>query len=319
MTERLRPVLGGVMLLYIGTGFSLFPRLIPIEFIPDSVFSVVGGVLIAAGLVVIMLVMPGSGFKRYFSTLLGVRSDGERDTDAIQHEILSVLYDVKNLRSAAPSPSGKLSKSVQDEILELYRQALDDKFSANISSQLKLLVSEQFKREVEFEAAKFLNDVNGRLQSASSTVSVRGFLNLVLGIAFAAGALYVLQQAIWLLTPERLNSLPMPTVIYLTATRVSLAIVIIFVSYFFLSLYRRSLEDAKFYQNEMTDISFRATALQLSYFAGDKEARSYVLTKLMESDRNRALAIPLSGSEGDNLGSELAKKLVDKLPGVKIS
>ena len=303
-------------LAYLGVFIAIYSRYVDTGLFPRGVLDVISGALIVLG-AYFMFTVPGTPFRRYLITLLGTRDGHRGDTDDALWELRSLVQEVRRSRNVAPTESAALSKSVQSEILELYRKALGDKLTSSISMEIKALTDQTLKREVEFEATKYLSEVNGRLQAASSTVSARGFLNLVLGIGFAGGALYVLQEAVWLLTPDRLNTLPMSTVIYLTATRVSLAIVITFVSYFFLSLYRRSLEDAKFYQNEMTDISARATALQLAYFIGDKESRAYVLAKFMESDRNRTLVLSPSATDGESFGAEMAKKLIDKLPTIK--
>lgn len=314
--RRMLPLTFAMMLIYGGFILAFASRYLDTGMFPAGVLDVVAGALIVIGFI-LFFAAPGTPFRRYFSTLLGVRNENSIISDDVGFELRSLRRDLKELRSSVSTDTVALSETVQAEILELYRKALNEKFADGLSTQIRALINEAFKKEIEFEATKYLSEVNGRLQAASSTVSARGFLNLILGIAFAGGALYVLQEAIWLLTPDRLNSLPMSTVIYLTATRVSLAVVITFVSYFFLSLYKRSLEDAKFYQNEMTDISARATALQLAYYLGDKESRGYVLARFMESDRNRALLVMPPKEGSPSFGEEMAKKLMDKLPSIK--
>lgn len=252
------------------------------------------------------------GGRGIFGTLVGVEGPSELS----QLNLPKLEEQISSLRETISNRAVSLSPQVQDEILSLYREALDDKFTSSISNELRLLVGQTFKRDVELQAEKFLTDINRRLTSASSTVSARGFLNLILGILSAGGALYILQQAISVLSPESINSLPMSTVIYLMGTRISIALIITLVSYFFLSLYKKSLEDAKFYQNEMTDISSKAAGLQLAYYDGDRELRAFVLSRLMESDRNRSISRVQQPTE-NNLTSRIAEKLVDKIPSIK--
>lgn len=314
-SSRVRSLLLVAILLYGGLGLAQLAPYSSMAFLSSDVLQAAAGVLIAGSVLALFGLLYGPVFQRYFQSLLGVRSDGFGGEPT--RELQALIQEIRGLRaSTSPSPPS-LSEAVEREVLNLYQKALDDKFAVKISTQLQSLVREKFNHEVEFEAARYLQDVNVRLSAASSTVSARGFLNLVLGILSAAAALYVLQQAIWLLKPEQLTGLPLSTVIYLTATRVSLALVITLVSYFFLSLYKKSLEDAKFYQNEMTDMSSRAAALQLALYMGDPGSRVYVLQRLIESDRNRFVVSSQRPEEEESSLGEIAKKLIDKLPTIK--
>ena len=258
--------------------------------------------------------------RSIIGTLFGVDEPAQMQSEHVS-KLQEELSNLRILRSDTPVA---LSDEVQKEILNHYRSALESHLGPNLQQQVRLLVDQTFKREVEFQAAKFLDEVNQRLKSASSTVSARGFLNLILGIAFAGGALMVLQQAVSFLSPESLARVPTSTVVYVMGTRVSIALVITLVAYFFLSLYRKSLEDAKFYQNEMTDMNSKAAALHLSYYEGDKALKAHVLTTLVESNRNHrpprpAVAGDVKVGTSENTGPwvRVVEKLVDKIPSLR--
>jgi hypothetical protein len=208
------------------------------------------------------------------------------------------------------------SKKVEQEILGYYRESLSQNLTPQITEEIRRLVVTQVKAESDSVAIQFLNDVHDRLRAASSTVTVRGLINLGLGLAFAVWALAPINNAISLMTPEVLNTLTMSATLYLIATRLSLAVVVTLVAYFFLALYRKGLDETKFYHNEMTDISSRAVALQMALIQGDAESRNAVLAKFMESDRHRSAAASPNAILDDKGVTEIAKALLDKLPKV---
>jgi len=167
------------------------------------------------------------------------------------------------------------------------------------------------------QAINLLIATQERLRGASSTVTIRGFLNLLIGIGFAIGALYLLKEAVEIFSPERLRSITTVEISYIIGIRLSLALIITLISYFFLSLYRKSLDDVKFYNNEITNISSRAAALSISIKRDDKESIVAVIEKLMDDDRNN---LPSAEDEKNPnvLSEKLASALIAKLPDLKI-
>jgi hypothetical protein len=248
------------------------------------------------------------------ASLVGVRVSGETDKSLVYlDEILTAVRD-----RLVHSPAS-LSQDAEKEIINLFKSALENEFTSDIRSQIRLLVNQQFQREVEHDAIVFLGEVKSRLQAASSTVTIRGFLNLLIGIGFAGGALYLLREAVEIFSPAQLSSVNLSVVTYLIGIRVSLAILITLISYFFLSLYRKSLDEAKFYQNELTNISAVAAALHLAYYTQNESVKGYVISKLMEYDRNSIGSTEAKSEQDSPFSIDVFKTLLDKIPSLKVT
>lgn len=209
--------------------------------------------------------------------------------------------------------SGRLSASTEEKIVGLFKEALDKSLPGNWRSAfLEAMKSTDGQGRQESSMAVMERAVQ-RLQAASSTVTIRGFVNLVIGIGFAFGALYVLRESVAIFSPEQLSRMTMGEAVYLVGVRISLALVITLISYFFLSLYRRSLEDAKYYQNEVTQLETHMAGLNVALSLSAPEIAAAAVQTLMKSGQQP----PASGSS-DLAGRErLLLALIEKLPAVK--
>ena len=87
--------------------------------------------------------------------------------------------------------------------------------------------------------------------------------------------------------------------------RLTLVVLIEIFAYFFLRLYKSSLGEIKYFQNEITNIEAKALALQAAELAGDKESTASIINRLADTDRNFQV---LSESKKDD-PSEIIKLL----------
>lgn len=238
------------------------------------------------------------------SSAIGINVKDDYDRRSDYDFILSQISKISHERIS-------LSENVQNEIKDIFKESLDNSAGDYIKSELKLLINQQFKREIETESAKFFIDMTSRLKQASSTVTVRGFLNLFIGISFAISSLFILRDAIFIFTPEKLNSMSPAISFYLIAMRFSFSIIVAIISYFFLSLYKKSLEDTKYYQNEITNICSISVALNLAYYSGDTNLKIIIAKCLIESDRNSNKNLNESNKNDTDW---ILKSLVEKIP-----
>lgn len=290
----------------------------PVTAIVLSIYALVFILLIFSKTFRKAFLRPLYNFARLFAAAL-TAFVGLKPADQELDQNSAYLQEILNAIRNRPSEAVALSADAEAEIISLFRTALEGTFGGDIRQEIRLLVRQQLEREVEHEASKFLVEVKTRLQAASSTVTVRGFVNLVFGIGFAAWALYLLNEAVDAFSPSQLSSVTSSVALYLIGIRVSLALLITVISYFFLSLYRRSLDEAKYYQNELTNISVTAAALQLSYYVQDDAIRTSVITKLMSTDRNADVSAAASPVGTESSADHLIKALVDKLPSLKVT
>jgi len=64
--------------------------------------------------------------------------------------------------------------------------------------------------------------------------------------------------------------------------RITLTILIEIFSYFFLKLYKKNLEDIKYFQNEVTNLESKYLAILYAFEANNGQVKAKVIEKLME-------------------------------------
>ena len=127
-----------------------------------------------------------------------------------------------------------------------------------------------------------------RLKAEVAKQGWRGNLNLVIGIMSAAVGLAVLA---WLVSEAKSFSHgdPMTVAVVYYVPRLSLVAFIEVFSYFFLRLYRGSLSEIKYFQNELTTLEAKYTALYVAIQGGAPEAIRQITTALAATERNVVL------------------------------
>ncbi len=116
-----------------------------------------------------------------------------------------------------------------------------------------------------------------RLKAEISALARRGNLNLVIGVLTTTIAVGLLAYMVLGVT-ETLESVPEMVQYYVP--RVSTAAFIEVFSFFFLRLYRSSLEQIRYYQDELTRITERRVALLAVEAAGDADLLGTVAVRL---------------------------------------
>lgn len=242
-----------------------------------------------------------------FAAILGVQNDRPKIDEYASVE--KVLADIKRRLEVSSNGSSRLSDDAQSEIVSAYVAGINDQIGNNVRYLFNEAVSRQTSTAFISEAVDNLKTSEARLRAASTTVTARGFLNLVIGIVFAVAALYFLKDAIADFTSLRSQS-PTEGAIVFLGIRLSLTILITAISYFFLSLYRTSLIDVRYYKIDITNISFRASAISIVARANKEEMIMSVVHGLMSDDRNRELTI---ADEKIDIG-KILEKILDKIP-----
>ena len=130
-----------------------------------------------------------------------------------------------------------------------------------------------------------------RLNLEIRALGRRGNVNLVIGMVTTFAGVCLLALVVFGEPPPYSGSGTQPAnsnFIYLLHffARISIALFVEVFAYFFLRLYRTSLEDIKYYQNEMTNIESRALAVTLLGSSADPVLPKVVLECLARTERN---------------------------------
>ena len=122
-----------------------------------------------------------------------------------------------------------------------------------------------------------------RLTEEISALSRRGNLNLVIGMVISiVGICYLGWKMFVAPTIQASNR----DLLAYFIPRATFTILIEAVAFFFLNLYRTSLHEIKYFQNELTNVEARLLAVNLMLYPGDAENLSSFASDLMKTERN---------------------------------
>lgn len=121
-----------------------------------------------------------------------------------------------------------------------------------------------------------------RLAQEIQDLAKRGNLNLILGILTTIAGLSVLAYTVF----KAPTSMEAPALLSHFVPRVSLAILIEVFAYFFLRLYKQSLVEIKYFQNELTNVESKHLALEVAMRVDDPTLRAKLAEVLSRTERN---------------------------------
>ncbi len=200
----------------------------------------------------------------------------------MQHRLMDAIERQKNLPSQEvleddqkKSLVASIVQRVQSEASTELLQGLREQIAANDTTAV-----------VTKHASERFTLIVRRLRDEVDALSRRGNLNLVLGIlttAIGLGALsyFVIKFPVdgTLFTPALISFVP----------RLSLVVFIELFAYFFLRLYKSTLSEIKYFQNELTNIESKAIALEVCTMSGSDTAAASVIEKIAGTERNHVL------------------------------
>lgn len=242
----------------------------------------------------------------YFTSIVGLGGAG------IPSGLIELRFAEQKIRQRNVS----LSAQTESKIIQIFEDALGGGLSDEISSAFESIIEKKLSSELRLRSSESLSLVASRLEQAVRTVSTRGFFNLAIGIAFAVTALFILKAAVSLFSPAQLAGLSIAQSLYIMGMRISLALVITLIAYFFLSLYSKSLDDVKYYQNELRMVGLKLASLNVAYDCDGDEARKILVEHLAKSGNSLAADDDNSRETLQGVG-KLLEKVLDKLPSMK--
>jgi hypothetical protein len=248
--------IGGMLLIIIGAAAS-------------SISYLAGGLKVKSS-------VPDQSYTKLQNTL----SEFESRIEEIQDNFASIIGEVATERV-----------SLSEEDREQLSRNIKQQFSENISDEIITNIVEKLGTQDLSSSSKNIrlhfSQTKERLFSEVESLTRRGNLNLVIGgitTVFAVGMLvYIVLNGKIPISPEQRN---IEFLLWHYVPRLSVAIFIEVFSFFFLKLYRNSLEDIKFFQNEITNIDSKIISLEAAIFFKDKNTISAVVSELSKTERN---------------------------------
>ncbi|MDO7526022.1 hypothetical protein ACT4VL_17095 [Acinetobacter baumannii] len=139
-----------------------------------------------------------------------------------------------------------------------------------------------------------------RINIEKESLSRRSNLNLIIGMFLSISGIAVLGSSVF----NFININDFNILLTKMIPRFLFVVLIELFAYFFLNLYRKSLEDIKYYQNELTNLEAKYLSLQTSLALNNYKLINNVIDQLVKTERNFIL-------EKDQSTIELEKERIN--------
>jgi hypothetical protein len=257
---------------------------------PNLVTIVGGGlVLYGAGFVLLLYLRGGlrrSGTLQESTTagLMHVAAELEHRDAALEKTLAGLQTRVEAIEKAAVGlPAGE-----KDAFLAALRSDVQATLVSDLAEDLEKRYADSIVNEAQVKQIRAgMEGTSNRLRFEIDQLSRRGNLNLVFGTLTTAVAVGLLAYMVF---TAHIQPLDMASVLAHFIPRISTAAFIEVFSFFFLRLYKSSLSDIKYYQNELTSLELKAVAVETALLRSQSEIIPSIAEHLARTDRN--LAVP---------------------------
>lgn len=184
-----------------------------------------------------------------------------------------------------------------------------ENYDALSEETIKQILSKEEGKYIEM--LDYIEKIKSRLKTNIKDLQTSSQLNLAIGLLTAIGGIVFLFQFIYFQAPPEDNT---KLIIY-NVSRLSLVILTEVFAFFFLRLYKTTLNESKYFQNELTNIDMKALAIRLAGVNKNVVTIQIIIDELVKTERNFVLqqgqtTIGLEQNRTDNQGQ---KGLIDNL------
>lgn len=178
----------------------------------------------------------------------------------------------------------RLQESLRKDLAKALTHQLESDTVTKLLENLRIRLRESSKKDSQLgDVSTQFSKTFGRLETEIAALTRRGNLNLVLGIMTTVAGLGILAYAVF--ASKGVSDDPwLLTAYYLP--RLSLVIFIQVFAYFFLRLYKSSLAEIKYFQNELTNAELKYIAARLALGSADEGTQGQVIKELSQTERN---------------------------------
>ncbi|MFQ1952665.1 hypothetical protein ACK346_04595 [Aeromonas veronii] len=250
----------------------------------------------------------GAFLASIFSFSLLYLQGGDNFYTAInEHNTKSYIeIKFKSLDERVNKISETLAESKHDENNIEYNQEeikneVINKLGSDTIKSIFMLEAKRFeasvKKNIETEVIGDVSSgIKDRLYREISDLRLRANINLLIGMTITLIGLFALYDMVK--TAENMyavqmqilqikkNDIAVNEIILSLVPRATFVIFIEIFAYFFLRLYKQGLTEIKYFQNELTNVESKITALKVAYIKNDAIAISNVIDALSKTERN---------------------------------
>ncbi|MCF7623662.1 MULTISPECIES: hypothetical protein [Bacillaceae] len=224
-----------------------------------------------------------TGFKRVppkINSSTNINTDiSQQKIDTLELELNTINEKLNNLEKHGITNPAELNKEKLTELQELIKSKLINETTEELIKELEVKVENKINSDnFLFKIKNEFSNTLERLRREVTTLNFRSNLNLALGIMITGVGIYLLYRFVFNGDlKQHDNTL---SFILNFAPKLSLVIFIEIFAFFFLSLYKTSLSEIKYYQNEMTKIETKYIALVTALELKSDDILSEILKEL---------------------------------------
>ncbi|KAB0453952.1 hypothetical protein [Acinetobacter baumannii] len=187
---------------------------------------------------------------------------------------------------------------IEERLVEIERIAFNNSLIEGLAND-----SDEYKKENLWKLIlKYSYESVQRIQNEKDSLSRRGNLNLLIGMFLSISGIILLGVSVL----NFINIQNFSDLMTKMIPRFLFVVLIEVFAYFFLNLYRKSLEDIKYYQNELTNLEAKYLSLQTSLAINNYKLINSVIEQLVKTERNFIL-------EKDQSTIEIEKERINSI------
>jgi hypothetical protein len=271
----------------------------------SSIIFVISGAITASMGIGLLL------YRYLQSGLLNKLGDTNLSEQNLWSEIQDLRVEILKLRKkgSTGTESENISKTINDSINSTLTESFIKSKIDSFYSDKAISESKQKSLLEDFESLGYrINSELARLRRSAN-------LNLVIGTLTTALAITALGYEVFNSEFEITDTVKLLTH-YLP--RLSLIVFIEIFAFFFLKLYKATLEDIKYFNNEKTNIDFKLISLKTALNNEDPDLIKLVIQELIRTERNFKLSkdestVELEKIKNDTNNNQILAQLLEKL------
>jgi hypothetical protein len=261
--------------------------MLEIDFLNSVLQTGLMGVAVMAGVFFMMKYLQKEGpstslkeFKVLKEELTRIRNTMAHPQVGSSKDIEELKFQIEELRSS----QSRLSENEHDDLVRRLKEKVENDASNSVLTDLKKRITEEEKERLRFEFVENqYSDTISRLKEELFSLSKRGNLNLSIGIMITIVGLGLLGMFVMSFGSPKADVSEFFIEFF---PRISLVLLIEIFAFFFLSLYKSSLSEIKYFQNEVTSMESKYLALKVAMESGDAKNVTHVIEQLAKSERN---------------------------------
>jgi uncharacterized membrane protein YidH (DUF202 family) len=209
--------------------------------------------------------------------------EGYQETEKDEGE--DVTNEVADENKISEKPfSDEVGNKNTDGIDDSIAYVLEQKFDSEILRVIDELFGDSIRKKSAYQTLKSECDkTRRRLRYEIESLNNRGKLNLSIGIIISVLGIIFLGWSFFFAPQSVANNLEL---IAYYLPRATFVIMIQFFAFFFLNLYRASLNDIKYFQNELTNVEAKVMSVEVLILADNMGMLAELAKDLSKVERN---------------------------------